>query len=592
MAVAKIKAIRGSDGIKRSAKYVENEEKTITTVGDASKSANEAARSDNEILDKIQDDFLNGSEESSGLFGESDEPVKTGIGAVVDYAMNPDKTEDEEVKLVSGHNCNPLTAAEEMQFLVDYWKKERRMWDNDKDAYHLIQSFDPKDNYKLTYEEAHKIGLEMCKEIEKISQRELKGERHYKMLVCTHIDKKHIHNHILFCPYDIETGYKYHDNKITYKMVREANDKLCKAHDLSIVLNPDDERKRSYTEEMAKKAGRSWKDDIRKDIEAMKSVCNDWETFVSYMEASGYTVKQGKYTTYTDSEGHSVRDKTLGRDWTKEEIQKYWDEMNKEQDPVTPQKESYYSDPHKVNSKTKKPYKVRMYDEDGRRRSSLEVILLLALNIISNEGDNFNVRNYSSDNPMYAKKDYKLQQMMDTLTMARIEKVNSIEDISNKLNEAGKNLSHYKLELKKNNATLNKMESIRAAIEGYQKVRGIVEMINGLEEGPAKEAIKEEHKAEIDEYKKNKAILYKSKCATDEQIADFDNRFETVKNNISVLESKIKVESSEYAKLKRLQDNVELAQNKQYLYGPEYEIEPREEREPEEPTKSSQGKDR
>lgn len=578
MATSKVIAIRSKRGIESSTKYVTNEEKTTITV------------SDDEVLDKIQDDFLSGdSEEFSEAF--DDESENDDIGKAVDYAMNPEKTSLEEIQLVSGHNCDPDTAAMEMRDLADYWKKERNMEDNDKDAYHFIQSFDPKDNHKLTPELVHEIGLRFIEEIEKISDRQI-NERHYKALIATHIDKVHLHNHCLMCAYDIETGLKYRDNKITYKMLQRANDKLCKEYGLSIIINPDMDKSSSWYETQETKEGRSWKDDIRKDIEAMKSVCNDWETFVSYMEASGYTVKQGKYTTYTDSEGHSVRDKTLGRDWTKEEIQKYWDEMNKEQDPVTPQKESYYSDPHKVSSKTKKPYKVRMYDEDGRKRSSLEVILLLALNIISNEGDNFNVRNYSSDNPMYAKKDYKLQQMMDTLTMARIEKVNSIEDISNKLNEAGKNLSHYKLELKKNNATLNKMESIRAAIEGYQKVRGIVEMINGLEEGPAKEAIKEEHKTEIDEYKKNKAILYKSKCATDEQIADFDNRFETVKNNISVLESKIKVESSEYAKLKRLQDNVELAQNKQYLYGPEYEIEPREEREPEEPTKSSQGKDR
>ena len=55
--------------------------------------------------------------------------------------LNPEKTESEEIKLVSGHNCNPLTAAEEMQNLVAYWKEKRRMQDNNKDAYHLIQSF-------------------------------------------------------------------------------------------------------------------------------------------------------------------------------------------------------------------------------------------------------------------------------------------------------------------------------------------------------------------------------------------------------------------------------------------------------------------
>lgn len=540
MAVAKIKAIRSRNGIKNSTKYVKNEQKTTTTVKESEMTANEA---------KAEEAALPSNPEEKG----------TSIDAAVKYAVNPDKTKDEEVRLVSGYNCNPLTAAEEMEFLTEYWKKERRMEDNDKDAYHLIQSFDPKDNDHLTYQMAHDIGLEMCREIEKIHDKKLDEERHYKMLVCTHTDREHIHNHIVFCPYDIDTGYKYHDNLITYRQIRAANDKLCKEHNLSIVMDPDDDRKRSYAEEMEKQASNSWKDNIRKDIEAMKSVCNDWDTFVSYMEAAGYTVKQGKYVTYIDAEGNHVRDKTLGREWTKEQINNYWQEMNKEEKPVEPEAE--YFEPDKVNTKTKKPYKVKVFDGKGRRRSTLELIILLAIDIIKNEDTSS-----ALDNRIYARKDYKLNRMMETLAAIQSENITSVQEIDSRLKEVGTRISQLKKEFKKTTASLNKMDKINEAIEGYMKVKSLVEKIDALEDGPAKEAIIAEHQKEIAEYKKHKSVLYRARCVTPEQIADFHTRYEHMKESITSINGRLKEESAEYVKYKRLQNSVEAAQNKEYLY--------------------------
>ncbi len=557
MATTKFITIRSEAGIKNNAKYIKNPDKTTLN-------------NDDETLDKIQASLLNEEEDISETDSGDEEEEKSDMEKAVDYMMNPEKTESEEIKLVSGHNCNPLTAAEEMQNLVAYWKEKRRMQDNNKDAYHLIQSFDPKDNDHLTPEMAHEIGLKLCDEIEHIDDRKDDPDRRYKILVCTHVDKRHIHNHILICPYDIDTGMKYHENKITYRKVQKANDKLCKEYGLSIILNPDEDRKRSYAEEKAKENNSSWKEDIRRDIDAMKSVCKDWDTFVLYMEAAGYELKQGKHITYM-KDGKKVRDKTLGREWTKESLLDYWNPDKTKEVPVV--EDPFYSEPDKINSKTKEPYKVSRFDENGRKRGLVELILTLAKKIISTEGDTYSTKTYPVNNPIYTRKDYKLQNMMDSITVARKENISSINQIQDKLNETGKKLSHYKLELKKNNATLNKMDTIKKAIEGYQAVRKVVEDIDKLEDGPTKEAVKEEHKEEIAEYKKNKSILYKYRCASDEQIADFNNRYEKVENNISDLENQIAVEKSEYGKYKRLQNNVELAQNKQYLYGPEYEEE-------------------
>ena len=560
MAVTKIKAVRGKSGITRSTKYIKNEDKTTVGIGDIEKSASEAKQIDE--MDKLQEDWFS---DSGNEFKTDITEENKAITSAVDYAMNPDKTTDEEIRLVSGHNCNPITAAEEMQMLVDFWKTERRMENNDKDAYHLIQSFDPKDNEHLTYQMAHEIGLKLCSEIENIHDKKLEHERHYKMLVCTHVDKNHIHNHIVFCPYDIDTGYKYHDNMITYKKIREANDRLCKEYDLSIVMDPDEDRKRAYVEEMAKKTGNSWKDNIRKDIEAMKSVCSDWDSFINYMEIAGYQVNQGKYITYTDKEGHKVRDKTLGREWTKAEIQKYWEEMNKESEPTVPKEEVYYFEKDKVNTKTNKPYRIKVFDDEGRRRNKLELILLLAIDILKNE-DVSNRAYNPYEKTIYARKNYKLNQMMETLSLIKDENISSIEDISIRLNEVGKKISRYKLELKKSESSLAKMDNVKKAIEGYLAVKDIVDKINSMDNGPEKEKAIEENKESINEYKKHKSVLYRARCVTDEQIDDFNLRYINMKNNISSLNTRIKEESAEYGRIKKIQNNVEAAQNKQFLY--------------------------
>ena len=425
MATTKFITIRSEAGIKNNAKYIKNPDKTTLN-------------NDDETLDKIQASLLNEEEDISETDSGDEEEEKSDMEKAVDYMMNPEKTESEEIKLVSGHNCNPLTAAEEMQNLVAYWKEKRRMQDNNKDAYHLIQSFDPKDNDHLTPEMAHEIGLKLCDEIEHIDDRKDDPDRRYKILVCTHVDKRHIHNHILICPYDIDTGMKYHENKITYRKVQKANDKLCKEYGLSIILNPDEDRKRSYAEEKAKENNSSWKEDIRRDIDTMKSVCKDWDTFVLYMEAAGYELKQGKHITYM-KDGKKVRDKTLGREWTKESLLDYWNPDKTKEVPVV--EDPFYSEPDKINSKTKEPYKVSRFDENGRKRGLVELILTLAKKIISTEGDTYSTKTYPVNNPIYTRKDYKLQNMMDSITVARKENISSINQIQDKLNETGKKLS-------------------------------------------------------------------------------------------------------------------------------------------------------
>lgn len=546
MAITKVKKIRSSNGISASTKYISNEEKTVASSPTTSA-------------------FETPETASEGKDNDIEKAIK--------YTTNEEKTVDEEVKLVSGHNCNPLTAAMEMESLIKHWKKIKRMEDNTMNAYHIIQSFDPKDNDHLTYEMAHEIGLKFCDAIEHIDDRE-EVNRRYKILVSTHTDREHIHNHLIMCPYDIDTGRKYHSCNETYRQLRKANDDLCKEYGLSIILNPDEDRKRSFIEEAAINENKSWKESIRKDIDSIKSVSSDWDTFVSYMKASGYKIKEGKHVTYTksfeDEDGNiverKIRDSTLGKVWTKESIENYWKELSQSKTDYVMDKQFFY-EPKKFRKKSK--YKIPLYDDSGRKRNKVELILLLAKKIIENEGNTYNPRP-SKISPIYYRKDYKLQAMIDSISVARTENIKSINDIEDRLNEVGKDLSHNKQMLNKNVKLKEKMDKINEALSAYKEVKDVVENIGALKEGPLKKKLQEEHAAEIEKYKNNKVILYRYKCVDEEQIADFEKRYEKVKDNIINYNDAIEQGKAEYKKYKKLQNNVELAQNREYVYGPEF----------------------
>ena len=135
-------------------------------------------------------------------------PIKSTLKAALDYIMNSDKT-DEKI-LISSLNCNPITAHLEFeQTKIECNSKAKVL------ARHLIQSFFPGET---TAEEAHQIGIELCEKI-------LKGK--YEYVLTTHIDKGHIHNHILFNNVSFETGKAYQSNKKTYHQIRNHSDDLC-----------------------------------------------------------------------------------------------------------------------------------------------------------------------------------------------------------------------------------------------------------------------------------------------------------------------------------------------------------------------------
>ena len=183
-------------------------------------------------------------------------------------------------------------------------------------ARHLIQSFLPGET---TPEIAHQIGLELCKNT-------LKGE--YEFILSTHIDKGHIHNHIIFNNVNMATGKCYQSNKRSYHQIRYQSDKLCKEHSLSVIDEYYERFKKKYKtngkswyENEQSQKGNSWKSRLQFDIDRMIKQSKDWDTFLEKIADLGYEIKHGKHIAFKHSDKERfTRAKTIGEDYTEERL--------------------------------------------------------------------------------------------------------------------------------------------------------------------------------------------------------------------------------------------------------------------------------
>ena len=144
--------------------------------------------------------------------------IKTTLQAALVYICNPDKT-DQKI-LISSFGCEPETAKYYFEFTLDQSVGNK----GNNLAHHLIQSFDPGE---VSYEEAHRIGQELADEL-------LQGK--YEYVLTTHIDKGHVHNHLMFCAASFVDRHKYVSNKRTLYGIRNISDRLCREHGLSEVI--------------------------------------------------------------------------------------------------------------------------------------------------------------------------------------------------------------------------------------------------------------------------------------------------------------------------------------------------------------------
>ena len=235
-------------------------------------------------------------------------PIHSNIDKALEYITNPDKTSNST--LVSSYGCSISPKVAKLEFeLVN--KKAIKKRKDSVIARHLIQSFSPEDN--ITPELANKIGQELAAEV-------LKNE--YQYVVATHMDKGHIHNHIIFNTTSITENKKYRSNKYTYKNIQKISDRLCIENSLNVIPKSIEERKgKSYKEYMETKKGSSWKEILKTDIDNTINKCSTFTEFIEEMKKQNYSIKQGRYISFKHpNQEKFTRGKTLGEKYSEESI--------------------------------------------------------------------------------------------------------------------------------------------------------------------------------------------------------------------------------------------------------------------------------
>ena len=229
-------------------------------------------------------------------------PIKSTLSKALDYIQNPDKTDGK--MLVSSFGCSYESADIEFEYTLS-----QALQKGNNLAFHLIQSFEPGE---VDYETAHKIGRQLADAV-------TKGQHEY--VLTTHIDKGHVHNHIIFCAVNFVDHHKYNSNKRSYYGIRNMSDKLCRENGLSVVVPGKGSKGKSYAEYQAEKTGTSWKGKLKIAVDALIPQVSSFEELLQRLQTAGYEIKPGKYVSCrVPGQERFTRLKTLGADYTEEAI--------------------------------------------------------------------------------------------------------------------------------------------------------------------------------------------------------------------------------------------------------------------------------
>lgn len=243
------------------------------------------------------------------MHGSEGQSIARAISAHTDYAMNPDKTRGGE--LISAYECSPETVDAEFAFSKKiYTDLTGRKASAKKDvvAYQIRQSFKPGE---VVPETANQIGYKLAMEF---------TQGQHAFIVATHIDKAHVHNHIIFNSTTLDCTHKFNNYGYSIKEVRRISDRLCQEYGLSVVEHPAAKGKH-YAEWDAERKGTSWKALLRQTIDEALPGCKNFNMLLVRMRQQGYEIKQGKYISFRAAgQERFTRAKTLGADYTEQAL--------------------------------------------------------------------------------------------------------------------------------------------------------------------------------------------------------------------------------------------------------------------------------
>jgi len=235
-----------------------------------------------------------------------------GMKNVLNYVSRKEKTVSEDKRFVTGVNCSPETALDEMTATKNlYHKPDGRLY------YHLVQSFPS--GYEIEPELAHKIAVELAE----------KAFNKYEVVVATHIDREHIHSHLVMNSVSFEDGRKYHSNKESVEQLMKLSDEICQRYGVHVLDAPKKKMNKDFlsdSEYRSAKRGESFKWELMNVINQVMKQAKSKKQFCFMMKQQGYGVRwedNRKYITYTCPNGRKCRDNKLHGDKYRKENMEY-----------------------------------------------------------------------------------------------------------------------------------------------------------------------------------------------------------------------------------------------------------------------------
>ena len=361
------------------------------------------------------------------------------MSKAIAYILNPEKTDDK--LLVSSYGCASETAAREFEWTRKI-AEQKGMNPVRIIARHVIQSFEIGE---VTPELAHEIGKQFADEI-------LGGK--YEYVLTTHIDKDHVHNHLIFNAVDFVDYHAYKSYKRIYYDMREVSDRLCKENGLS-VIPPSQNKGMGYKEYTEAKRGTSWKQKLKQTIDRLVITAKDYDDFLRLMQEAGYEIKTGKYISFrAEGQERFTRSKTIGENYTEERIKERITGR-------TPRRNRRQTVPKGISLIGDIQERISLIDSKGYEYKAQLTILKEAARTL----------NYLTENNL--------------LQYADLEK--KVEDVHSSYDRTGK-------ELKGVEARLREVQPLIKNISNYQRLKPVYDAFQKAKDKPG---FKAKHEAEL-----------------------------------------------------------------------------------------------
>ena len=365
--------------------------------------------------------------------------IRGTLSKAIAYILNPEKTD--EKLLVSSYGCASETAAREFEWTRKI-AEQKGMNPVRIIARHVIQSFEIGE---VTPELAHEIGKQFADEI-------LGGK--YEYVLTTHIDKDHVHNHLIFNAVDFVDYHAYKSYKRIYYDMREVSDRLCKENGLSVVP-PSQNKGMGYKEYTEAKRGTSWKQKLKQTIDRLVITAKDYDDFLRLMQEAGYEIKTGKYISFrAEGQERFTRSKTIGENYTEERIKERIAGR-------TPRRNRRQTVPKGISLIGDIQERIRLIDSKGYEYKAKLTILKEAARTL----------NYLTENNL--------------LQYADLEK--KVEDVHSSYDRTGK-------ELKGVEARLREVQPLIKNISNYQRLKPVYDAFQKAKDKPS---FKAKHEAEL-----------------------------------------------------------------------------------------------